>query len=614
MFSNLSGSSYAGRPRNAAHSLNDLTKTLQSRASALASSLTFTGHGKDSSHAPAIPSEKTDRFEKRSQSSEPSGSKTPDTPDSDDEDSLERFLREIYAEASRQAEEDPLIIRPASPQPKPTLHRTVSFHEDNLPIAESAIDELELTSTAAVHAPLPIRLQASTPQLEERLKSLPVPEEERSVDDTRSSGPTSSRRHHRRLMESAEAAQAKIRARQVEADKVGLAGKPVGQAELMKYIRPKYSHVVMTDTHVRPNLNAEQTAEVMKSAKRVVVGDMHASFHKLVEMLVLADMVEMPAYAAKRFVELANQANDRKLDIKKLAQVERDLRRVVSTFRWTGGDRQLILMGDLLSDRGPLDSITMAIIRKLRNQAPDQITHLASNHDHNVLWKLMTDSMTTIPEQSTSMDRAIETADKNNDLDNLICRYFDHLSDSKLLYLDEKSKTLYAHAPISMKQLRDLQPLLGPDAPKIDEIKDLDGVRRFVKAANRFYSDYVEQNREVFQERVTEDFTKQMRTDISKDIALHERRQQVEAKLVGEDGFLWVRNLLDKKEDLPFHKAGVKALIHGHDLQTIESSPFNLLKGREKAPDFTVITLDQLVRKGEGEPSPEDLNMVYVQL
>jgi len=90
------------------------------------------------------------------------------------------------------------------------------------------------------------------------------------------------------------------------------------------------------------------------------------------------------------------------------------------------------------------------------------------------------------------------------------------------------------------------------------------------------------------------------------------RRKEVEPVLTTEDGFLWARNKLKHKKDMPFYQAGVKTLIHGHDLGSGLGSPYSVFKTKDKKPGFSVATLDQEVRKGVEEPDENAMSSLYI--
>ena len=330
------------------------------------------------------------------------------------------------------------------------------------------------------------------------------------------------------------------------------------------------------------------------------------------ETLVATDLITMPQATAERFMLLALHPTNFSMNPERLAWLDRELQALIPQMRWKGEDRQLILIGDVLSDRGPLDTVTLALIRHFSQQAPERIVRLASNHDHNVLGYLLDEESLMRPEFIPSMSRASEVACFNQQFGTLAAQYYEYLSCSKLLHFDTESQTLFAHAPITQAHLKSLEPFLKlvrdrvphqleREPLPVDNIEHPERVTHFVDKANQLYQEYVLMNQASYNE-----FVQDLPTAEACRESLRHYQQVIDPLLTGEDGFLWARNDLTKRISLPFLKAGVKTLVHGHDVQSA-SSPFSLRAlGTRANADYVVANLEQNVRKGNYIPPDED--------
>ncbi len=373
-----------------------------------------------------------------------------------------------------------------------------------------------------------------------------------------------------------------------------------------------YNFTVMSPDGLKAGIEPQQLASELKSARTIVLGDLHGSYQKLIETLVAADLIDMPKAQAQHYLGLANSPGNFSDHSLLLSILDKALQFVIPSIRWKGGDRQLILIGDVLSDRGPLDTVTLSVIEHISQQAPNAIVRMASNHDHNVLGYLLDEKSFLGTAFVSSMLRACDVATENKQFGDLAQKYFRYLLQSKLLHFDSETKTLFAHAPITEAQLKGLEPLLEafqtrspeqvkPQGFQVATVSGPKDVEHFVSQANLLYQEYVVAHLLVYRAFVqNQDDAEQKRA------ILKQYENCVEPVLSGEEGFLWVRGPLNQAESLPFSKAGVKTLVHGHDPQSAYS-PFSLRKSGERAGrDYVVANLDQNVRKGNDVPPNEE--------
>jgi hypothetical protein len=266
-----------------------------------------------------------------------------------------------------------------------------------------------------------------------------------------------------------------------------------------------------------------------------------------------------------------------------LLQVHNELVELLPSIKWIGGDRKLILIGDVLSDRGPCDLLTLKIIEHLtKDRHDDRFIRLASNHDHNVVPWLAGGKTQISSDQSCSLDRAemlaayINQKDENRqELTKLRELYKDYLNQSKLLHYDPATKTLYTHAAVTNKNLDKLVKVLketDSSIPKRSKIQDGEAISAFVNKANKYYTKYV--NKWIEQK--------------------YNENPGFENVLAGDPkkAFLWNRSALSSRGELPLKGQGVSRLVHGHDSRSKRSS-----YGTNSSSSYHIVNLDQDIRK-----------------
>lgn len=374
-------------------------------------------------------------------------------------------------------------------------------------------------------------------------------------------------------------------------------------------------------------LSADKATEHLAKARHIALGDLHGSYRKLVENLVTAQLITMPKDTAKKFVEYSNKLEnylqqDPWLDkspeiINTVQELQQNLKKLISTFKWTGGNRQLILIGDVLADRGPLDSLTLTIVDQLtevnsktkEEKHPERLIRIASNHDHDALRYLSgLQPASAILELTASYYRALQLAIKNPDAqeaDKLFEQYARYLGASELMHYNSETGSLYTHAPVSKKIINDLsQALAAKNRLSRSKWSFLDVVKE------EQFSEFVKDMNQAYQTYVRDYFSK-----YAKPNTFARNHQALETRL---QNFLWTRepsNLLRKNQ---FHY--IKTRIHGHD--SGRKQPCNIERGATIHPnDYVVVNLDQSVRKELADPAPvkggfkqpENNNLLFVE-
>jgi len=340
----------------------------------------------------------------------------------------------------------------------------------------------------------------------------------------------------------------------------------------------------------------------LHTAKSVAIGDLHASSQKLFETLVVGGFIQMPEAKLKQLqhslamLEIIGDIIDRKVSapaaLTRLSpdplKVEQDALKhyhkevldLLPQMQWAGGKRQLILIGDVVSDRGAYDPTTLAMINHLDQQAPGQVIRLASNHDHNTL-HYITNNQLDYDWQSQSIHNAVRLARQTYGGEDLLkASYLKHLSQSQVFHWDAENKAMYSHAPINRSTLGSAINGLNKAGLNLIDYNSLNEMNlpHFVQSINQAYKDHV--------------------LEMAGTAPAH-RTKQLKEREEAFHKLLWCRSPLNKESQLPFTEKiqGVRALIHGHDPKSLKS-PF--AAGRtspNEAPTVTIVNLDNGVRK-----------------
>jgi hypothetical protein len=387
------------------------------------------------------------------------------------------------------------------------------------------------------------------------------------------------------------------------------------QQKLLEVFQIPYKFKILSQSPLVTlhNKTPKETLERLGEVSPIALGDLHASVRKLVETLVVTNLVEMPLETARDFVALTKKLeHDKTLEEMRVSQDK--LEKLIPQMKWKDPKRQLILIGDTISDRGPLDSITMDIIRHLRTDAknPEAIILIASNHDHNVLRFLKTGHNTLRrSEQRQSLINTIalaETSENKDALPELIHNYYDYLKQAKLLYVDAHG-TLYAHAPVTNNHIRNLIDLANefperfptPISAMPQWTKET--ITTFIETANGLYHRVIQKQQEQTESIEPPKQTLEWKTWIG-NFRRFLKGSRTNAKF--EEGFFWTRKLHQDNANLPFADSPVNALAHGHHESEEEQRVTTFSKEPVSKGEYSVFNLDQNVRKHRKVPDISD--------
>jgi len=385
----------------------------------------------------------------------------------------------------------------------------------------------------------------------------------------------------------------------------------------------KYNFSISTPGDKISGLLPKEAHAELLSARTVALGDIHGSYEKLVETLITSGLATMPPDKAARFVELSAEfedfisknpflEDDPKIwqtavaegspILSKAMLMHAELSDILKKVTWTGGsDRQLILIGDVLADRGVTDTLTLQLLSQLSKDSPDRFVRLTSNHDHCAISYLLTGDTHKLMQNPASRlsyaESQIRAFKLSEDREGLVNQYREHIKELKLLHYDRNSKTLYSHAPITPDQFKSLIETLkeynylgtGFEYENLNQ----ETIEDFVGLANQFYQDSISTRFEY---------------------GFNEMDAHVEA-LVNSDpkGFVWPRTKYQTQGELPLLNGAVEIVVHGHAQSSRHASPFSIDFINDKSypnfkdlaeTNFAVVCLDNEVRKTPGKDTP----------
>jgi hypothetical protein len=386
-----------------------------------------------------------------------------------------------------------------------------------------------------------------------------------------------------------------------------------------------YGYSIISTEEKTSGLKFDQIQDRLESANSICIGDLHGSYQKLVETLISSGFATMPKESAEKFVSLSQKFEELITDnpylenyspqeapksaferlmermfktapkecptaISQAKQLETELLGVVKTMRWTGDSGQkLILIGDIIGDRGISDTLTLSVLSHLSQDNSDRFIRIASNHDHCAATYLLNGERTM--NRDESQQRALMITSNPSELKDL---YLSHLNQLKLLHYDKNSQTLYSHAPITPGNIEALidnlkkEELIDPDFAYEDINKDTIGA--FVEIANYFYKETIS-------------FPFQNGLSMLDPVAEETFNNP-------DDGFLWQRCHYTESEDLPLNGQGVQTLVHGHDSGSGKDSPFSIDRKTNATQNSTkIVNLDNTVRKAPGYKTTEDCRL-----
>lgn len=372
----------------------------------------------------------------------------------------------------------------------------------------------------------------------------------------------------------------------------------------------EYAYSVTVDGKENPvqaayrHHDLNQVRREMIDARLLALGDDHASGLKLMETMILGEFITMPSDKAREFIALYNEMvnempgkftkliSDFSWKEKFIPKYER-LLELIGTIDWIGEDRHMLLIGDLLSDRGLYDGIILAIIDTIRKRAKAKgfhgpVTILASNHDYDFIVSKFHPDRTIDSAQAISHFRMAMIESEDSILETMT-RYYDNMD---LLHYDVGSKMLFSHGAITKDSIRRLQEAMGFREP-ITEKNLLD----FIEQANTWFRTFT---KKLLSAMTT--FTNDMTQN--KEIVRKNFYPEYEILEMLLSHFLWAGRTegtpgIDvphyTNQNIPLSEAGVRGLVHGHDLKDRGTN----ING------YRIVNLDNIGRKGRSNAQQE---------
>jgi len=351
--------------------------------------------------------------------------------------------------------------------------------------------------------------------------------------------------------------------------------------------------------------NNATVADRLENADVLVVGDAHGSAWKILQTLITGGRVTMPETSARKFAELYEQAikicenEDGTRDFipyinkdpktKTLYGIISQMKTEIQTLEWKASAKPVVFIGDLISDRGLSDSLTIAIFNRLKTSAGDNVRILASNHDLNFIVEefqksIAEESRAFLPfDQSASSLRVPEGRD-STEFRQMLCDYYKNID---LFLYNQETNTFFSHAPVDKKLIKKLATRIGLSVPVIGA-----DIPNFVAKANQW-----------FQESIITKFAN--RENISAEDAL--------LCLDGENGLIWNRSGYENSDELPFGTEPV-TYVHGHDSESETQSPYSVdnPKRDRSSSNPRVVNLDNKYRRGVKNDKPRNSSSLGV--
>lgn len=391
----------------------------------------------------------------------------------------------------------------------------------------------------------------------------------------------------------------------------GKGGKMLSAGEIQSVFEKWHSEIpyhwtIYGEAGIRANAPLSVVAKDLEKARRITLGDLHGHYQKLAETLLASKLVTMSGKQTETFSRLAREFDtilqqdpglSRHLeDARKLC---RELQQTIRGMKWIGGDRQLFLIGDVIADRGPADTLTLEILEHLERQRSGSIVTFASNHDYAALQSLINDGTSMLVpvlpfDQQDSMVRAFKLAAGPAERDALKQRYVNYLSKQKLWHFEPQSGTFYSHAPITRQDVARL-------ITRMVSANRLPASMTYERLTKEALPDFIDNANAYYQHHVRQALQQNKINPADLEVMI--------GRL--DDGLLWRRSKLDRVKILPFYGKGVLRFVHGHD-QLSKFSPYWVeRRGTAKKVSYQIINLDQAVRKGSGLYS-KDASTLYL--
>ena len=347
---------------------------------------------------------------------------------------------------------------------------------------------------------------------------------------------------------------------------------------------------------VAPSYTKEKEDNLF-AAECIAAGDAHANVLKITEVAIASGLMAFESMDLQNeflgtYKELMTKFIEIKPYLKELYDDHKDkdftnkilneiknlvdiLIEKIKKIQWTGDNRQLILLGDIIKDRGVSDRLTLSLFKHLREQGAE--THvLASNHDLDIFFQFLANR------ETIGSSHHIDPASKED--------YIEYIKQTQLLLYDEQNNICYSHAYLTGKTIQR------------------------IKAAVYFRERITPNNAEKFVERVNEWYQEQLNLmidEFKRDQAIDARRWggcNLIQHIVWGDGYL--RDIHGKRRSAEESRQIInKDPAFGGEVRCVSAHDVTLNYVYKTVP---AITLDDFHHKSPLEQIPEEFRLFTV--
>ena len=335
--------------------------------------------------------------------------------------------------------------------------------------------------------------------------------------------------------------------------------------------------------------------ELLKTAKEVTLGDLHANTVKAIEHLVVSGLVSLEVAEMDELYTLFDNPDNHSDTIAVGRMIG-----LINMMEWIGGDRKFRLMGDVFCDRNGNDYLNIALINHLRAIGAD-IDLFAGNHEDaydlvngielaiamprlggqcksyfNAV--LSTQKISIIKEMKANLANKDNYAQKiayNKRYSGAIKEIYQSI---KVADFDRSTGTLYCHAPLMKRNLSLATNFLIQNNYLQSDFKiNNTNLDVFCNSINSLYQDY-KTNPQIFDQVTLESIKNQL---------LHNAGSERDR---AKEGLLWVGGHDYTADEAYFLSIGVENIVHGHDRAT-QKSPL-AAQNKTSLDGLTVFNLD----------------------
>jgi len=350
-----------------------------------------------------------------------------------------------------------------------------------------------------------------------------------------------------------------------------------------------------------------EAVKKLKTADNLYLGDLHGAWQKLLQHLTMAELVQMPEAAAKKFVSLHQEletAYGSNASLETINQLVHQFKETLSQVQIIDDGRGIHLIGDIVGDRGHNDMLTLLLLDHCQDKIKSRVF---SNHDFAAIeayQRAFNDPNIYIAieggGQIHSASRAFELAQSNIpnkavDLNALKDLYDKHFKQLKLIHYDEETETLSLHQAFKPEKVPQIL------AAYIDDVNEQNKIANAFKTGDKqAYIEAVDLLNQGFQKSLTEKWLKGDNASIKQQ--LHDFYHEIWHDEHGDSRRDFANVALVADGDFPFYNPNaVKQIAFGHS--GADEPPVAQGNFTHGSPMFYL--LDQVACKPNPDKDPE---------